>query len=55
VKRWIRETFRQNKAEFPVSHDVVIQARPGCAEATHEELAREILELAARFREGMAP
>ena len=51
VKRWIRETFRLHKAVFPPGHDVVIQARAGAAGATHEELEREILALAARFLE----
>jgi ribonuclease P protein component len=51
VKRWIRETFRLNKAAFPPEHDVVIQARAGAADATHEALEREILALAARYLE----
>lgn len=47
VKRRLREIFRRNKSAFPKGTDLVIIARQNAAEATWEELQKEVLALAA--------
>jgi ribonuclease P protein component len=50
VKRWVRESCRRMKAEFPDGLDVVVVARPSAARAGYEPTARELATLARRLR-----
>lgn len=45
VKRWVRETFRRNKALFPQSADIVAIAREGKAPASFEAVHAELTTL----------
>lgn len=45
VKRWVRETFRRNKAVFPQSSDVVAIAREGKVPASFDAVQSELVTL----------
>jgi ribonuclease P protein component len=49
LKRWVRETFRLHRAEFPPGCDVVVQVRPASSTATHAALAADIRAVAERL------
>lgn len=48
ARRRLRELFRRNRSRLYGAADVVLVARPGCAEAPWSELTAEFLALAAR-------
>ena len=50
VKRWLRESYRRMKGDFPAGLDVVVVARPSAADAGYEPTARELATLARRLR-----
>jgi ribonuclease P protein component len=50
VKRWLRESCRRMKAEFPDGLDLVIVARPSAAGAGYGPTASELANLARRIR-----
>ena len=49
LKRWVRETFRLHRAEFPPGCDVVVQVRPEASNAAHDALASDIRAAAGRL------
>jgi ribonuclease P protein component len=50
VKRWLRESYRRMRDEFPAGLDVVVVARPSAAKAGYGPTARELATLARRLR-----
>jgi ribonuclease P protein component len=48
ARRRIREVYRRNRAQLAGAWDVVIIVRASLAQATHDEITRDFLELAAR-------
>ena len=50
VKRWIRESCRRMREEFPDGLDLVIVARPSAAGAGYGPTASELANLARRVR-----
>jgi ribonuclease P protein component len=43
IKRRIREIFRQNRASFVSSYDILVVARRGVQECSYDDYRREIL------------
>jgi ribonuclease P protein component len=50
VKRWLRESYRRLKDDFPAGVEIVVVARPSAAGAGYEPTARELATLARRLR-----
>jgi ribonuclease P protein component len=48
VKRWIREWFRTRGSDLPPGLDLVVIARPGAAECSHQALVGDVAALLAR-------
>jgi ribonuclease P protein component len=50
VKRWLRESYRRMKDDFPPGVEIVVVARPSAAGAGYGPTARELATLARRLR-----
>jgi ribonuclease P protein component len=50
VKRWLRESCRRSRTDFPDGSDYVIVARPSAASAGLAPTAAELANLARRLR-----
>jgi ribonuclease P protein component len=50
VKRWLRESYRRMKDDFPAGVEIVVVARPSAARAGYGPTARELATLARRLR-----
>ncbi|HVZ74697.1 MAG TPA: ribonuclease P protein component [Polyangia bacterium] len=50
VKRWLRESCRHLRGEFPPGRDFVVVARPSAARAGYAPTAAELANLARRLR-----
>jgi ribonuclease P protein component len=48
IKRLFREIFRKSSGEIPSQLDIVVNAKPGCAGASYEDLRMEFLAAAQR-------
>ena len=48
VRRRIREAVRAELSRIPLGQDCVFIARPGCGEASYEDIARTVLVLLER-------
>jgi ribonuclease P protein component len=55
LKRLVREAFRLHRHELPAGLDLVVVARHGAAEATLDEILREIVKAAGSARRPSAP
>lgn len=45
IKRILREFFRLNKDEFPVSHDIVIIVKKNISSLKYQDVCRELEDL----------
>lgn len=55
VRRRVREVFRQNKSWFPAGQDIVIIAKKRAAEATYDEILKDLERSKRRMAQASSP
>ena len=55
IRRRVKEVFRQNKAWFPDGQDIVIIAKKRAAEATLQEIRRDLERSRRRMAQASSP